>query len=157
MKNKQKMGTEELREYRRSLRPRAIRRLLEQAVQERRRSLACLGFDSYDEYLDSHMWRQIRSRIYVRADGTCECCRQRKPENVHHWSYTVATLRGDRPQNLEAVCKSCHEKFHAPKPLTPQKAARREARRAWAALVAKGGLVAQPRDMTPRLVKPPAA
>lgn len=144
------MNTQKLRAYRRSLSQRAIAKTLQQAIGERQDSLDKLGFDDYESYLASNLWASIRKRIFARAGNTCECCGEGKPANIHHWSYSVATLQGEKPQHLEAVCRVCHEKFHAEARPTKKQLERR----AFRALVKSGGIVAQkPKDMTPRLVK----
>jgi len=149
-----RMGTVELREYRRSLSRKAARALLRVALDERRASLDKLGFDSYADYLNSATWRAIRARIFKRADGKCESCGWQVPANVHHWSYSVATLQGKKPEHLEAVCRDCHDEIHEEPPKPQQGQSPKQAAKAeyWA-LVRAGGAVKQPRDMKPRLVR----
>lgn len=148
------MHTKKLRDFRHGLSPRARMRLIRQALGELNDSLEKLGFDDYDSYLESNLWHKIRRRIFGRAKGKCEGCGERPPENIHHWSYSVATLQGQRPQHLEAVCRACHLQFHQEVPeVAAAKSAKAAAKAAYRALVQAGGVIAQPRDMTPRLVK----
>lgn len=150
----EKMNTHQLRRYRHGLKPRARYKLLSVALNERQDALDKLGFDDYGSYLRSALWSAIRRRVYVRADGRCEACGEQPPENIHHWSYSVATLQGEQLKHLEAVCKPCHDQFHeVPAPVEKQRTAKQKSNDAWRALVRSGGVVAQPRDMTPRLVK----
>jgi hypothetical protein len=151
------MNTQKLREYRHALSTRARYKLLSQAMGEMSDSLEKLGFDSYGDYLKSNLWQGIRRRIFGRAKSRCEGCGVNRAEQVHHWSYSVATLQGERPQHLEAVCDECHAQFHE-QPLTEvqrnRKADKKAAEKvAYWALVRAGGAIAQPRDMTPRLVR----
>jgi hypothetical protein len=145
-------GTEKLRQYRRSLSPLEIQRLIHQALGELSCSLEKIGFDDYESYLKSRLWHGIRKRIFGRAKGRCECCGLVPPVNVHHWSYSVATLQGRKPQNLEAVCRACHDQFHAQIPT--QRSIARQARKAHQAFIQSGGALGQPKDLTPRLKKP---
>lgn len=155
--SKKKQSLAQLLEFRHALSVKARYRLLEAAIEDRASSLEYLGFDDYASYLRSKLWSDIRRKVYKRANGKCEACAERKPENIHHWSYSVATLMGKKLKNLEAVCKICHDQFHkeprrhgpSGRQLTPQRKANKEF---WA-LVHAGGAVKQPRDMTPRLVK----
>lgn len=156
MKKREK-AVQVLRDKRHSLSVKDRFRLLDAAIKDRESSLEVLGYDTYTAYLNSALWAKIRRRVYARANGKCEACGERKPENVHHWSYSVATLLGKKLKHLEAVCKICHDQFHeeparkgkGPRQLTPT----RLANIAYYELVRKGGVLAQPVDMTPRLVK----
>lgn len=152
-----KLSVEQLREFRHGLSVKARYQLLSTAIVDRESSLELLGYDDYPAYLRSALWHRIRRKVYARANGKCEACGECKPENVHHWSYSVATLMGRKLKNLEAVCKRCHDQFHeepgiskGERQLTPQRAANQ----AWRTLVRSGGILAQPpKDLRPRLVK----
>jgi len=148
---------DKLREFRHSLGVKARFKLLQSALEDRRSSLELLGYDDYKSYLMSAQWGRIRRRVYARAGGKCEGCGERPPANVHHWSYSIKTLQGKKLQNLEAVCKECHDQFHE-EPAQGvktgrQMTAKQLANKAFGDLVRSGGLVAQPVDMTPRLVR----
>ncbi len=122
-------------------------KLLRHVVRERETSLEKIGFDDYESYLASRLYAGIRKRIFGRANGICEACCERKAVNIHHWSYSVATLLGKKPEHLEAVCRECHEKFHMDVP-SPKHVVKRLFRQ----LVQSGGAIAQARDLTPRLI-----
>jgi len=71
--------------------------------------LARMGYrDYFTEYLDSPLWRKIRSRVLRRAQQLCVRCGDRATE-VHHLSYSEAVLKGDDDSQLAAICRSCHE------------------------------------------------
>ena len=91
------------------------------AYEDRNRELGLLGFDSYDEYLNSQLWDLIRRSVLYRDH--CECrnlyCpnaprakRKAKPrrKQVHHLGYTRATLLGINPAALVTLCTTCHRK-----------------------------------------------
>lgn len=147
------MSTRRKREQRHALSVKARYGLLQSALAKLGASLKQLGFANYADYLASPIWRVVRTRVFRRANGLCEACREAKPENVHHWSYDVETLLGMRMANLEAVCKPCHDQFHEVPHIAPKQAGKRAARNAYRKLVRMGGAIAQPRDMTPRLVR----
>lgn len=71
-------------------------------------SLSQLGFSDYRSYLDSSLWAQIRSRVYARDCHKCQACLQ-KATCVHHRSYRLPVMRGDRCAMLISLCDQCHE------------------------------------------------
>lgn len=147
------MDTSKLRAYRHDLSPRARAGLLRRQLEARGDSLDKLGYDDYESYLASALWQRIRKRIYVRAKGVCEACSVRQPEHIHHWSYSVETLLGNRARHLEAVCGECHAQFHQEFREDPKQKRQRQGD-AWRALVASGGVLGQPQQIGgPRLVR----
>ena len=76
------------------------------AYERRNRLLKSLGFKSYQDYLNSDLWRKIRaSRLSKHPE--CYAC-PRKATQVHHKRYTLAVMLGHEPQGLVAVCGGCH-------------------------------------------------
>ena len=73
---------------------------------ERERHLQVLGFQSYDAYLKSAVWKKIRRRV-LQAATTCLRC-SRHATTLHHASYDLETLRGDRVDTLVPACRRCH-------------------------------------------------
>ena len=65
---------------------------------------------TYDEYLRSPYWRQLRQRILARAKGRCERCRAVRDLQVHHLTYV--RLGCELETDLEAACARCHEASH---------------------------------------------
>lgn len=66
----------------------------------------------YDAYVgqNSPEWQERREAVLSRDDHTCQVCKIRPAEQVHHLSY--ANL-GDEPlEDLQAVCSACHEAIH---------------------------------------------
>lgn len=74
---------------------------------ERDQALATLGFVSYAAYLESGLWRSIRSRVLERDDRTCALC-GKGAKQVHHLDYGLSTLQGRRLRHLVSICGPCH-------------------------------------------------
>lgn len=62
---------------------------------------------NYAEYLASPQWRRIRQRVLRRDRGLCRSC-GRRAYQVHHGSYSRATMEGRELSQLFAVCGRCH-------------------------------------------------
>jgi ribosomal protein S14 len=77
------------------------------AYQKRNRRLEKLGYESYEEYLQSNLWNSIRSRVMTRDQQKCRICGGRA-SNVHHWGYREPTLLGKCLLELWALCRKCH-------------------------------------------------
>lgn len=73
-----------------------------EAYRRRNLILKALGFDSYQSYLVSDLWKQIRA-AKLKMDGACYAC-FRPANQVHHKRYTVANLKGLTLGNLMSVC-----------------------------------------------------
>lgn len=65
----------------------------------------------YKEYLDSPIWKEIRSRVMKRDMSVCQCCHT-KAEVVHHRDYKASTLSGETINSLIALCRPCHKAIH---------------------------------------------
>jgi 5-methylcytosine-specific restriction endonuclease McrA len=65
----------------------------------------------YDEYLNTDDWRRKRELVFQRARGTCEGCRERPAQQVHHLTYT--DVGNEFLWQLVAVCAPCHDRFHS--------------------------------------------
>jgi 5-methylcytosine-specific restriction endonuclease McrA len=65
---------------------------------------------NYNNYLQSAAWRELRPRIFRRAGGICEGCRQAEATQVHHLSYKNVT--NEFLWELVAVCDDCHARVH---------------------------------------------
>lgn len=75
---------------------------------ERDRLLRQMGFRSYQHYLGSSLWAEIRERVLRRDGRRCRICSVIATQ-VHHQRYDYATLRGKNPDNLMSLCHACHE------------------------------------------------
>ena len=72
-----------------------------------------LGYSSYLKYLRSPLWDLIRREVLYRDE--CSCCNPKCPhggdgaKQVHHLSYSRATLLGINPGCLVTLCEGCHK------------------------------------------------
>lgn len=67
------------------------------------------GFESYDDYLKSDHWADLKARKDLKAHGCCAC----KTTNRllgHHRIYR--DLLDVTPDDLAAMCFDCHDIFH---------------------------------------------
>jgi hypothetical protein len=72
--------------------------------------LRSLGYTTYGEYLESDHWKEVRSWFWARNKNRhCRGC-SGKPEQIHHVTYK--RLGAEKPYDLVAVCRSCHEAVH---------------------------------------------
>lgn len=76
----------------------------------REENLLDMGYASYNAYLRSTLWRQIRAE-QLRAHPDCWVC-ARSAECVHHKSYSRRVLEGKKRKRLMSLCHSCHHKAH---------------------------------------------
>lgn len=74
----------------------------------RDRRLRLLGFASYQQYLQSDLWKSIRGRVLAKQPE-CRICRLRKATEIHHRSYKTEYLTGEKTSQLIPICRSCHE------------------------------------------------
>ena len=70
-----------------------------------------LGFENYDEYLESKFWRLIKDAILKRDKNKCSFCNESATQ-VHHTSYARPTIIAERTHHLYSTCRSCHYKCH---------------------------------------------
>jgi ribosomal protein S14 len=67
----------------------------------------------YYGYLESEMWRRKREFILKRSENKCERCGD-NAKHVHHKTYDRVGY--EQPEDLMAVCLSCHGKEHSENP-----------------------------------------
>ena len=65
----------------------------------------------YEKYLLSPQWRRIRDGALRRAHFRCHRCASGSRLQVHHLTYD--RLGHERDEDLEVLCKACHEGHHA--------------------------------------------
>ena len=66
--------------------------------------------EKYQAYLCSREWCARREAVRKRSDGKCERCRVNEMDHVHHLTYA---RKYDEPlEDLQALCKQCHEFTH---------------------------------------------
>lgn len=82
---------------------------------ERDESLRVLGFDAYEHYLTSDLWKHVKSNL--KYQRRCEICGSESGLAWHHREYSVPVLVGNFPTNstspIVRVCNSCHKIIHS--------------------------------------------
>lgn len=68
-----------------------------------------MGYTSYAAYLESDLWRRIRSRVLLAGDE-CECCPEPATQ-LHHLSYDRPVLLGADVRSLVRICGDCHHRL----------------------------------------------
>lgn len=63
---------------------------------------------TWQQYLDSPLWRSIRASALSRDNHACQLCGSVATE-VHHRDYNADTILGKSPSSLMSVCRSCHK------------------------------------------------
>lgn len=71
----------------------------------------------YNSYLQSDQWKQRARACYERAAWKCELCgmpvSQTHSIQAHHLTYE--RVGHELPQDLIALCKTCHQRQHPQK------------------------------------------
>jgi|SRR6185369_13782976 len=76
---------------------------------ERNLLLNELGFASYEEYLQSDLWKSISERVWIAFGTRCKFCGQ-EATCLHHISYGREVLTGKRIDLIVPLCNSHHYK-----------------------------------------------
>ncbi len=63
--------------------------------------------ESYQDYLKSDLWQDVRARVLRRDNGVCRICGGTATQ-VHHTCYSAAALEGRSLVGLFAICRPCH-------------------------------------------------
>jgi hypothetical protein len=66
-----------------------------------------LGFSSYQDYLASDLWRQVREKVFSEKGRKCFMCGLAASQ-VHHNRYHRNDFLGKRSKYLNPVCGTCH-------------------------------------------------
>lgn len=85
-------------------------------AEEREREAAKAQADAewrrrYDAHMVSPKWRTIRAKVIARAGAICEGCASAPAVQAHHMTYVH--MGDEFLWELKAVCKRCHDRFHA--------------------------------------------
>lgn len=84
---------------------------------ERRESLDALGFEEYQNYVDSHLWFQNRQSLqrhpYYRSCTVCAALgHQREAHHLHHKNYRNLAKIEAFPDFIVPLCKYHHLQIH---------------------------------------------
>lgn len=66
---------------------------------------------TYQDYLASPEWDELRRRCYRRAGHRCENCRLETKLDAHHTIYRQPISLGV-VEDLLALCRFCHDQWH---------------------------------------------
>jgi len=80
--------------------------------QERRDSLDALGFDTYQDYVDSAIWTDIRARLYSHPYfHKCAACGATS-SHLHHKHYRALGPIKTWPKFIVPLCPNHHKIVH---------------------------------------------
>lgn len=86
-----------------------------QSIQERHAKVQLASSDTeYATYLASETWRAKRAKVFDRANGLCEGCREQPATQVHHLTYKH--IQEEFLWELVAICDGCHGRVHNEQP-----------------------------------------
>jgi 5-methylcytosine-specific restriction endonuclease McrA len=69
---------------------------------------------TYAEYRRTPEWKARRNRVLIRAGNRCELCNTSGLIDVHHRTYD--RYADELLNDLIALCRSCHQRFHSSLP-----------------------------------------
>lgn len=78
--------------------------------QQRQEVLKKLGFSSYKDYLESHLWKRIRRAAFRLLGSRCSLCGG-TANVIHHMTYDELVLLGKDISQLLPLCYICHNKL----------------------------------------------
>ena len=65
---------------------------------------------SYNEYLYSDQWKNLRTDVFKRDNNICKVCNSNKATEVHHLTYL--NIFNEKLSDLISICRSCHKEIH---------------------------------------------
>lgn len=81
-----------------------------------------IGFGSYQEYLLSNEWKNIKDKVRNRASRKwkfCNICGCSENLDLHHSSYKVIGLK-DPGNTIKPLCRVCHNELHQLSKVNPE-------------------------------------
>lgn len=73
--------------------------------------------EKYNLYLCSREWSVLKEAVRKRSGGVCERCNRNPMEACHHLTY--ANKYAEELDDLQAICKPCHEFTHGKSEVDP--------------------------------------
>lgn len=67
-----------------------------------------LGFKTYNEYLESDLWKEKREFILDQLGRICSKCGSKKNLLIHHKTYE--SVANESIHDVAVLCWRCHEK-----------------------------------------------
>lgn len=71
--------------------------------------------ETYQEYLETPLWKTIRRRVFKIKGKECEGCGSKIRLQIHHSVYSQRVFTGSSLNGLRVVCSHCHEEIHKAK------------------------------------------
>lgn len=72
-------------------------------------ALRKIGFESYADYLNSPLWREIRQKVLDKS-RECYVCGGAATQ-CHHASYSRRVLKGLKLDRIFPICRFCHQQI----------------------------------------------
>lgn len=72
--------------------------------------LKALGFESYQEYLESNLWKEKRTWILKCFKNKCQKCGEKGFLQVHHKNYN--SVGNENMDDVTVLCYKCHKEEH---------------------------------------------
>jgi len=69
-----------------------------------------LGFDTYQEYLESDLWKEKRKWILECFKNKCQRCGGKGFLQVHHKNYK--SVGNENMDDVTTLCIKCHREEH---------------------------------------------
>lgn len=66
----------------------------------------------YKQYVQTVHWQNCRNEALRLADFTCQKCGEKGDLHVHHLTYEHRGSEQEYPEDLQVLCKSCHQDAH---------------------------------------------
>jgi hypothetical protein len=96
-----------------------MQKYLHPVLEAKRHALAKeLSALSYDEYLQTPYWRELRLKVLNRDGHCCRLCRSTDQLEVHHNTYERRGM--EELDDLVTLCKKCHQNFHDNRSIKPK-------------------------------------
>lgn len=73
-------------------------------------SLSSIGYKTYDDYLKSDRWQQIRDQVFGFYGKRCYFCQSSKFVQCHHLEYSHKILLEGNLLKLIPLCRDCHKR-----------------------------------------------
>lgn len=80
--------------------------------------------EAYARYIRSPEWAEKRAYALSRSGGKCQRCTHKTGLEVHHRHYR--SLGNEQPEDLEVLCKACHQQADREREIESAEAARQK-------------------------------
>lgn len=89
------------------------RQTKETEIAQERAEESAQWWKTYNEYLHTQQWHDMRKRVLERDGYICQACLKNKATQAHHLSYSIYNMIGRSAAfELVAICYQCHRTIH---------------------------------------------